>query len=124
AGDTVAFTSLLAGIPTWSVADTSIGSIDPVTGVFTALAEGRTRVSLGIDGSPADTSGVITVINSASSGGGGGCFIATAAFGSYEAPAVRVLRDFRDADLLTNGPGKWFVAMLLPLLTPRRAMAG
>ena len=50
-------------------------------------------------------------MNSVPSGGGGGCFIATAAFGSYEAPAVKVLRDFRDDDLLTNGPGKWFVAM-------------
>ena len=45
------------------------------------------------------------------SGGGGGCFIATAAFGSYAEPHVRLLRDFRDQCLLTNTPGKWFVSM-------------
>ncbi len=42
-------------------------------------------------------------------GGGGGCFIATAAYGSYEAPYVRLLREFRDQFLLTNAAGTWFV---------------
>ncbi|MFK7886055.1 MAG: choice-of-anchor D domain-containing protein [Gammaproteobacteria bacterium] len=36
----------------------------------------------------------------------GGCFIATAAFGSYLDPNVQVLRDFRDDVLLTNGAGR------------------
>jgi hypothetical protein len=40
---------------------------------------------------------------------GGGCFIATAAFGSYVEPHVKVLRDFRNQRLLTNTPGRWFV---------------
>lgn len=44
-----------------------------------------------------------------SSGGGGGCFVATAAFGSYFDPYVRVLRTFRDAYLLTNSAGTAFV---------------
>jgi len=39
-------------------------------------------------------------------GGGGWCFIATAAYGSYEEPAVEILRDFRDRYLLTNSLGK------------------
>ena len=38
-----------------------------------------------------------------------GCFIATAAFGSYLEPHVKVLRDFRDRYLLTNSPGQAFV---------------
>ena len=41
---------------------------------------------------------------------GGGCFIATAAFGSYLDPHVDVLRDFRDNYLLTNKIGKAFVS--------------
>ncbi len=38
-----------------------------------------------------------------------GCFIATAAFGYYDAPQVQLLRDFRDHYLLGHSPGRWFV---------------
>jgi hypothetical protein len=41
--------------------------------------------------------------------GGGGCFIATAAYGSYLDPHVYVLRNFRDRYLLTNFIGQGFV---------------
>ncbi|MFB3924899.1 MAG: CFI-box-CTERM domain-containing protein [Syntrophales bacterium] len=43
------------------------------------------------------------------SSGGGGCFIATAAYGSYLAPEVEILRNFRDRWLMTNWAGKRFV---------------
>ena len=42
---------------------------------------------------------------------GGNCFIATAAYGSYLAPDVKVLRSFRDEFLLTNRLGINFVDM-------------
>jgi len=38
-----------------------------------------------------------------------GCFIATAAYGYYSAPQVKMLRTFRDRYLLTNAPGRAFV---------------
>jgi Zn-dependent metalloprotease len=38
-----------------------------------------------------------------------GCFIATAAYGSYMADDVKVLRQFRDSCLITNEPGRAFV---------------
>jgi photosystem II stability/assembly factor-like uncharacterized protein len=38
---------------------------------------------------------------------GGGCFIATAAYGSYLEPHVDALRAFREQYMLTNRPGRW-----------------
>jgi len=53
------------------------------------------------------TSGSVGV--SDSSGGGGGCFIATAAFGSYMEKHVEILKDFRDMYLLKSRFGSAFV---------------
>lgn len=50
--------------------------------------------------------------------GGGGCFIATAAWGSYLDPQVGVLRAFRDDYLLTNAPGRAFVAWYYEVSPP------
>ena len=49
----------------------------------------------------------------AAGGGGGGCFIATAAYGSYLDPHVMVLRKFRDDILLASSPGRLFVEFYL-----------
>jgi len=52
----------------------------------------------------------VSVSGSGGSGGSGGdCFIATAAFGSYFDPRVKILRDFRDTFLFTNHAGQSFV---------------
>ena len=47
--------------------------------------------------------------NGGSGNGGGGCFIATAAYGSYLDPHVYILRNYRDRHLLTNFLGQAFV---------------
>lgn len=39
-----------------------------------------------------------------------GCFIATAAYGYYSAPALQALRNFRDRYLMTTAAGRTFVA--------------
>lgn len=74
-----------------------------------ATATGETTIAV-TDGS-AGIPGVSASAQSSTGGGGkGGCFIATAAYGSYLDPHVMVLREFRDKVLLTNSLGSSFVA--------------
>jgi hypothetical protein len=58
----------------------------------------------------ADTTITANFLSSGSSdGGGGSCFIATAAYGSYFDPHVKIFRDFRDVILSKNTIGQAFV---------------
>jgi hypothetical protein len=54
--------------------------------------------------------------------GGGGCFIATAAYGSYMHEKVMVLRVFRDRWLLTNPPGRMMVKFYYRISPPVAAI--
>lgn len=60
------------------------------------------------------------VDNSGGNGGsgGGGCFIATAAYGSYLDPHVKVLRYFKENYLLTNPIGRGFIALYYKVSPP------
>jgi hypothetical protein len=58
---------------------------------------------------PSDTNGDDD--NDNDDDGDGGCFIATAAFGSYMETHVEILRNFRDVYLLTNRAGRAFVSL-------------
>ncbi|MDD2270837.1 MAG: hypothetical protein PHP95_13335 [Desulfuromonadaceae bacterium] len=68
---------------------------------------------VGLIGPASEIKTVVVNTTTATSGGssGGGCFIATAAYGSYLHPQVQLLRDFRDNYLLTNAPGQAFVTL-------------
>ena len=74
--------------------------------MYTLFGDPATRLAL-----PAKNTEEAAASESSGNGGsgGGGCFIATAAYGSYLDPHVHVLRDFRDAYLMTNAPGRVFV---------------
>ncbi len=76
--------------------------------VVSVDAFGNATPSDQIDGTPQPTEDLWRRYRDAG-GGPGGCFIATAAFGSYENRWVYVLRDFRDQVLLEHNFGRSFV---------------
>ena len=50
--------------------------------------------------------------------GNGGCYIATAVYGSYDAPEVLVLRQFRDNTLSATALGRLFIKIYYRLSPP------
>ncbi|MGB9082733.1 MAG: putative Ig domain-containing protein, partial [Desulfuromonadaceae bacterium] len=77
---------------------------NPVSGVIESVVVVAT-VGAGTPSSGSSTIGLV----SSSGGGKSGCFIATAAYGSYLDPHVMVLRHFRDDVLLHSKLGTAFV---------------
>jgi len=98
-------TGVISGTPTNSgVTDLSITAQD-ATG-----AKDTKSLTISVNGSTTGTGATGGAVGTASaSGSGGGCFIATAAYGSYLDPHVMVLRHFRDNVLLQSDLGTAFV---------------
>jgi hypothetical protein len=95
-------TGVISGTP--SVASAAQSFTVKVTDA--AGATSSTTLSIGIAAGTAPSNTAVP----SSGGGKSGCFIATAAYGSYLDPQVMVLRHFRDDVLLKSGPGTAFVA--------------
>lgn len=106
-----AFTPIISGnIITYDVADNGPFDSDPTAGVIVdPVVVGSTSTTGGTGGTGGTPGNGSAAPAAVSSGSSSGCFIATAAYGSYLDPHVKALRDFRDDVLLQNRFGTAFV---------------
>ena len=90
-------------VPTANIVNTDYTG-DGTTGSVTFWVDHLTAFGIGAAAGSSSSTGAGKIESTS------GCFIATAAYGSYLDKHVEVLRNFRDAYLLTNSMGRAFVA--------------
>lgn len=109
-----AFTPIVSGnIITYDVVDNGAFDSDPTAGVIVdPVVVGTTSTTGGTGGGTGGNTtgnGSVAPATVSSGSSNSGCFIATAAYGSYLDPHVKVLRNFRDDVLLQSRLGTAFV---------------
>lgn len=107
------------GSPTgYTYTVTGFGSLNPNTDEVVLVAVNTTATdNLALSCSTDGSTPPLNLVDS-SGGSGGGCFIATAAYGSYLHPKVLLLRNFRDNYLLTTPWGRNLVSAYYQLSPP------